>query len=107
LAPLAGTNGTRWVIPNTEIAFERMQSGPRRGEFLFSTDTVAHAGEFYERVRSLPYTRPVPLENLKEIVVNGGGWMIPHRWIQAMPAWLRAPLAGQASWKWNSCRFNP
>jgi MscS family membrane protein len=26
--------------------------------------------------------------------------MIPYRWIQAMPSWLRTPAAGQASWKW-------
>ena len=32
----AGTNATRWVIPDTEIALERAPSGPRSGEFLFS-----------------------------------------------------------------------
>lgn len=100
LAQLAGTNATRWVIPNTQIAFERVGSGPHSGEFLFSADTVAKAGIFYDRVKGLAYTRPVPLENLKEIVTTGGGWMIPYRLVQAMPAWLRAPLAGQAAWKW-------
>ena len=96
LAQPAGTNATRWVIPNTEIAFERAQSGPHSGEFLFSPDTVAKAQGYYERVQGLPYARPVPLENLREIVTTGGGWMIPYRWVQAMPAWLRAP-AGWAS----------
>jgi len=100
LTPPAGTNVTRWVIPNTEIAFERVPSGPHSDEFLFSADTVANAEGFYERVKGLAYTRPVPLENLKEIVATGGGWMIPYRWVQAMPAWLRTPLAGQARWKW-------
>ena len=95
-----GTNATRWVIPNTEIALERAQSGPHSGAFLFSPDTVAKAEGFYERVQGLPYARPVPLKNLREIVTTGGGWMIPYRWVQAMPAWLRAPLAGQATWKW-------
>ena len=96
----AGTNATRWVIPNTEIALERAPNGPRSGEFLFSADTVAKAGHFYERVRGLAYTRPVPLERLNELGAIGGGWMIPHRWIQALPSWLRAPLGGQAGWKW-------
>ena len=96
----AGTNITRWVIPNTEVAFERVQSGPHSDEFLFSAETVAKADGFYERVKELAYTRPVPLENLKEIVTTGGGWMIPYRWVQAMPAWLRTPMAGQARWKW-------
>jgi len=100
LNPPTSTNSTRWVIPNTEIALDRVPSGPRSGEFLFSAETVAKAGDFYERVRGLPYTRPVPLEDLHEIVISGGGWPIPYAWIQAMPAWLRTPLAGQSGWKW-------
>lgn len=67
-----GTNAPRWVIPDTEIAVELAVTGPRRGEFLFSPDTVARAAEFYQRVRHLPYLRPVPLENTVEIVTLGG-----------------------------------
>ena len=116
LNPLAGTNAARWVIPNTEIVLVRAPSGPRSGEFLFSAETVARADEFYERVRGLAYsslsplgegrgegarlTRPVPLENMREIVIRGGGWLVPYAWVKAMPAWLRSPLAGQAAWKW-------
>jgi MscS family membrane protein len=98
--PPGSTNSTRWVIPNTEIALVRVPSGPRSGDFLFSTETVAEAEGFYERVRGLPYTRPVPLKNIYEVMTWGGGWPIPYAWIQAMPAWLRAPLVGQAAWKW-------
>jgi MscS family membrane protein len=100
LGPGAGTGPTRWVIPNTEIALVRAPSGPRSGEFLFSADTVARAGEFYERVRGLPYIRPVPLEDFHGIVVTGGGWMVPYAWIQAMPQALRTPIAEQSGWKW-------
>jgi MscS family membrane protein len=98
--PDAETNAKRWVIPNTEIALERVPEGPRQGEFLFSSETVANADDFYERVRALPYTRSVPVENLKETVISGGGWLIPYRWIQAIPEKLRVPLAGQPGWKW-------
>ena len=100
LNPPTSSNSTRWVVPNTEITLVRMPSGPHSGEFLFSAETVAKATDFYERVRGLPYTRPVPLENLHEIVISGGGWPVPYAWIQAMPAWLRTPLAGQSGWKW-------
>ena len=96
----ASTGPTRWVIPNTEIALERAQSGPRSGEFLFSAETVARADEFYERVRGLPYIRPVPFENLKEFDAIAGGWMVPYAWIQSLPASLRTPIAGQSGWKW-------
>jgi MscS family membrane protein len=90
----------RWVIPDTEIVLVRAKTGPRSGEFLFSADTVARADEFYERVRGLPYTRPVPLKNLHDLISTAGGWMIPYPWIQALPASLRAPIAGQSGWKW-------
>jgi MscS family membrane protein len=98
--PPAGTNVTRWVIPNTEIALVRVANGPRSGEFLFSPETVAKADEYYERVRRLAYTRPVPLEHMRELVIVGGGWLVPSTWIQSLPAWFRSPLAGQAGWKW-------
>jgi MscS family membrane protein len=100
LSGLSGSNADRWVIPNTEIVIERVKSGPRSGEFLFSTGTVARAEEFYERVRGLPYTRPVPLKYFREIVIGGGGWMIPFAWIKALPSWLCYPVGEQALWKW-------
>src|SRR5215475_4335687 len=98
--PPDGKAPARWVIPDTEIALARVQQGPRSGEFLFSPDTVARAGEFYERVRALPYRRPVPLGNVHDLVVTGGGWMVPFAWIEALPAALRVPIAGQSAWKW-------
>ena len=100
LNPPAGTNATHWVIPNTEIVLVRVQHGPQSGEFLFSPETVAKAEGFYERVRGLPYQRPVPLKDAREIMIRGGGWLVPYAWVQAMPAWFQSPLAGQAAWKW-------
>ena len=96
----AGTDLERWVIPHTEIVLDRAPVGSSGGEFLFSADTVARAHEFYERVRRLPYARPVPLEGVSEIVTEGGGWPIRFSWIQAMPAWLRAALLDNSVWKW-------
>jgi MscS family membrane protein len=100
LAQPAGTGLTHWVIPNTGITLVRMKSGPQRGQFLFSTDTVAGAVENFARIRGYAYLRPVPLKNIHEIVITSGGWMIPRAWIDAMPAALRSPLADQAGWKW-------
>jgi MscS family membrane protein len=96
----AGTNSVRWVIPHTGIVLVCAPSGPRRGEFLFSPETVAQADHFYTRVRGLAYARPLPLENLTETLVRSGGWMVPYRFIRAMPAWLLKPWGGQAGWKW-------
>ena len=96
----ADTKRGRWVIPHTEITLVRVQGGASGSEFLFSADTVARAGAFYERVRGLPYARPVPLEGVSEILTAGGGWPIRYSWIQAMPSWLRASLGGNSLWKW-------
>ncbi|MEI7900491.1 MAG: mechanosensitive ion channel family protein [bacterium] len=93
---LASTNALQWTIPDTEIVLARSSSG----EFLFSAQTVAKAGEFYERVRRLPYTRPVPFDKVQETLGNGGGWLVPYAWIHAMPLWLLSPLANEPVWKW-------
>lgn len=100
LLPSVGTNSLRWVIPETEIVIERIATGPQAGKFLFSSDTVARAGGFLARVEDLPYVRKVPLENLRDTVMSGGGWWIPFRLVRAMPVWLRMPVAEQAVWKW-------
>ncbi len=89
-----------WTIPGTEITLVRVEAGTSGAEFLFSPETVARAEEFYERTRTLPRLRPVPLPDMHAIVAAGGGWMIPYRWVLAMPEWLRASLWGQAAWKW-------
>lgn len=90
----------RWVIPNTEIALQRMPSGPHSGEFRFSIHTVANAEDYRIRTENLPYIRPVPLRNLHGVLVEGGGWMIPYAFVNAMPAWLRCTVAGEGLWKW-------
>jgi MscS family membrane protein len=100
LPPPSAGGVLHWVIPHTEIALVRIPSGPRIGEFLFSADTVARANSFYERVRNQPYTRAVPVASVRELFIGGGGWMIPYRWIRAMPAWLHKPVAEQPLWKW-------
>src|SRR5262249_31537955 len=97
---VGATNLLRWVIPYTEIALVRAQDAAHQGQFLFSPDTIDRAEEFYQRVRTLPYVRRVPLQGFGEMRAALGGWLIPPSWIEVMPAWARAPLAGQSGWKW-------
>ena len=54
-----------WAIPDTEIAITRMMEGARKGEFLFSADTVSRAGEFYALVKNLPLKRPDRVESCR------------------------------------------
>lgn len=95
-----GTNEQRWVIPNTEITLVRAPDIGTGDQFVFSEDTVTRAEEFFERVRNRPNLRVVPLPNLTETIVRGGGWMIPHGWLQSLPPWLKQPVLHQSVWKW-------
>jgi MscS family membrane protein len=93
---LSGTNAMHWTIPNTEIVLLRTSSG----DYLFSPQTVARAGEFYERVCRLPCTRAMPFKDVHEMMGNSGGWLIPYSWIKAMPQCFLSPLANDPLWKW-------
>ena len=55
----------RWRIPNTDIAIERIEEGPRKGEYLFSAGTVERLGQFYRMTKHLPY-QPGALEGIYE-----------------------------------------
>ena len=97
---MPAADAQRWVIPDTEIALTRVQSGPHTGEFLFSSDTVARAGDFYEMISTQPYLRAASFKDIYKNIHISGGWMIPHRWIAAMPASFRETVADQSVWKW-------
>jgi MscS family membrane protein len=54
-AEVALTDIVRWTLPHTEITLHRVADGPHAGEWLFSPETVARAGEFLDRVRHLSF----------------------------------------------------
>jgi MscS family membrane protein len=45
----------KWTVPDTEITIVRIEEGPRAGEFLFSSETVQRANEFFHKTRHLPF----------------------------------------------------
>jgi len=46
---------SRWTIPNTEISIEKVEQGPRAGQFLFSAETVERLDRYFRQVQHLPY----------------------------------------------------
>jgi MscS family membrane protein len=90
---------TRWRIPGTEITISRITDEPRAGEFLFSAGTVADARRYYEAAVDLPYLRPTPIENVYLTYQTITGWMLPPRWIEALPGWANTVVGGQVLWK--------
>ena len=89
----------RWLVPGTEIEIERVEEGPRRGEYLISAATIARAQEFYQQARNLSY-QPGAMENFYLDIVSDGGSWFPVGLVASLPDWARAIVAGQAAWKW-------
>ncbi len=89
----------RWQVPGTEITIERIEEGPREGEYLFSSDTVRRAHEFYDRARNMSY-QPGAMENFYLRIISEGGSWIPVKLIHWLPDWAKSIVWGQAAWKW-------
>jgi MscS family membrane protein len=91
---------TRWTIPHTSIVLQRIEEGPRAGEFLFTPRTVERALEFYERTRHLEPRSSAVVRDGYAIMRTQPGWMIPLDWVQALPDWAKAVHLGRALWQW-------
>jgi MscS family membrane protein len=89
----------RWQVPGTEITIERLEEGPRRGEYLFSSGTVRRAHEFYARAQNMTY-QPGAMDGFYQRVISEGGAWIPVKLIQWLPDWAKSIVWGQAAWKW-------
>jgi len=86
-------------IPNTEITIAEVETGPRKGEFLFSAATLDRIHDLYER--SIPMTpQPGTMKGLYKLFSVAPGLMIPRVAIERLPAWLKKPVFDQAVWKW-------
>jgi len=46
-----------WRLKDTEISIHRVETGPNKGRFQFTPETVSRAREFYEKVKTLPYKK--------------------------------------------------
>jgi MscS family membrane protein len=90
----------RWRIPHTEIALERINEGPREGDWVFSANSVDRAEEFFRRVRHLPYRPDAGSPGLYDAYVHSSGWMIPESLIESLPAWSREVYFGVCVWQW-------
>ena len=107
----------RWRIPDTEIDFVLVETGPRAGDYLVSAETVERLPEFYELVKDLPYL-PGPAKQLSDTYrrLSGGKTatifdaisnspigldrIIPPRWMVRLPEWAKVRVAGVAVWQW-------
>ena len=89
---------SRWTLPHTEIDIVKVKSGPQAGEFLFSTETVTRLGEFYQKVKNLPY-KPGATEGFYQFYISTPGRLFPLKGLQGLPSWLNAIYWDQTLWQ--------
>jgi MscS family membrane protein len=101
-APAVEAQGlTRWSIPGTEITIAKAADGEQAGEFLFTSESVARAQEFYDLVKDRPVLQGP--DNVIETWRAAPGLAMPGvlaAQIWRLPRWAFFPLAEQPLWKW-------
>ena len=90
---------TRWTIPDTEITLTLMTDGPRKGEFLFSPQTVERSREFFDRVRELPYRQGKTGAHYDELRFGVESRLLADI-IARSPPWAKREYNGQRGWQW-------
>ena len=88
-----------WRVPHTAITISRIEEGSRKGDFLFSSSTVARAREFYDKVAHLPYKPGASVDAYEDYIFSPGPW-IPQRLIRKLPEWAKVGIHDQAVWQW-------
>ncbi len=98
---VAAQSLTRWSIPGTEITIAKVADGEQAGEFLFTSESVARAHQFYDLVRDRPVQRGP--DNVIETWRAAPGAAMPDvlaAQIWGLPPWAFSLIAGQPIWKW-------
>ncbi|MGI9519045.1 MAG: mechanosensitive ion channel family protein [Pirellulaceae bacterium] len=92
----------RWQVPRTQIVISRMEEGPRRGEFLFSSDTVSRAPGLFGKVINQPYRsdgRPVS-EGFYDWWLSRPKNPDVAEFVDGLPGWFQDRRLQLALWQW-------
>lgn len=77
-----------WRLKDSEIKIVKVEKGDRKGEYLFSSETVSRVKEFYNLLKDRPYVKGA----------SGAGYEAP--WLQEkVPDWLKGSFFG--IWRWQ------
>ena len=94
---------TKWTIPGTRLTIARIEDGPQRHEYLFSSGTVARAVSVYEDVRLLPYRDqgPATTPGFYQWYLTAAANPLIGELVDKLPDFLKHNnFWGQATWKW-------
>jgi len=88
-----------WTYPDTEIVIRRIDEGPNRGTYRFSTATVKRLPDFHRAIIRLPAIRPTDYPNARQKVLRFTGPLFPLVITDQIPPRLRFNLLGTPLWK--------
>jgi MscS family membrane protein len=90
-----------WRLPETDIVISKVIKGPRKGEFLFTPQTVARIDRFYEKVQYLPYKTDALISiDFLDFYEGTPGGLLPPKWNRWIPVWSTAIYFNQTLWQW-------
>jgi MscS family membrane protein len=94
---------SRWRVPGARITIERVESGPRTHEYLFSPGTVMRARSYFAQLQSLPYrtTGPAVSADLYRWYISSPADPYVAWIVDSFPPWARNQVWGQSLWKWG------
>ena len=93
----------RWRIPGTRITIDRVDEGPQKYEYLFSTGTVDRAVRYFKRIESQPYRTDGPpvSEGLYDWFMSAPGHPTVAAIVGLLPERMqRSRTLGLTTWKW-------
>ncbi|MBT4760602.1 MAG: mechanosensitive ion channel family protein [Bdellovibrionaceae bacterium] len=80
----------RWRLKDTEITISYIKEGDHTGEYLFTSETVLRAQEFYNKVKHLPYLKGS----------GNGAHLTTAFWEKNLPAWTQGETVNVPNWQW-------
>ena len=89
----------KWRIPNTPIEIERIKTGERAGEFLFSARTTEVAPRYFRQIEHLPLRSTLGIRSWVQALPQLTGPLIPLGIVQTIPEGLKAVWLGTPIWK--------
>lgn len=86
-------------IPKTTLIIELGKTGPYKGLYKFSSETVLRAKETYQQVAHLPRLDH-STKNLLEMYLSVPGKQTSPSWLTSLPYPLNERFGDQALWQW-------
>ena len=96
---------TTWTVPYTEITIGVVKDASMVERFLFTTDTVRNAENYYRAVKQLPYRLGSGGGAFLDKLRDSGSWIVPKHLMDGFPQWTRMEIYGQAAWQWIGLFF--